>query len=70
MPGRPPSGTAHPGRRLVALSVLILVVFGALAFRVAQLQVLGGDRYNRLALQQTVHTVPLPAQRGREREFC
>lgn len=55
---------AHPARRLVALSVLILVVFGALALRVTQLQLLSGDRYKKLALLQTVHTIPLPAQRG------
>jgi len=44
--------------------VLILVVFGALAVRVAQLQVFSGNRYKNLALRQTTHTVPLPAQRG------
>jgi cell division protein FtsI (penicillin-binding protein 3) len=62
---RPPRATAaHPARRLVALSVLILVVFGALALRVTQLQVLSGDHYKKLSLEQTVHTIPLPAQRG------
>ncbi len=61
---RPVPVPAHPGRRLVACSVLILVVFGALAVRVAQLQVLSGNRYKDLALRQTTHTVPLPAQRG------
>jgi cell division protein FtsI (penicillin-binding protein 3) len=55
---------AHPGRRLVACSVLVLLVFSAFAVRVAQLQVFSGDRYKRLAMQQTVHTVPIPAQRG------
>ena len=44
--------------------MLILVVFGALAVRVAQLQVFSGNRYKNLALRQTTHTVPLPAQRG------
>ena len=44
--------------------MLILLVFGALAFRVTQLQLLSGDRYKKLSLLQTVHTVPLPAQRG------
>jgi cell division protein FtsI (penicillin-binding protein 3) len=58
------TAAAHPGRRLVACSVLILVVFAALAVRVTQLQVFSGDRYKRLALEQTMHTVPLPAQRG------
>jgi cell division protein FtsI (penicillin-binding protein 3) len=45
-------------------SVLVLIVFSALAFRVAQLQVLNGNRYRLASLRQTVHTVPLPAQRG------
>ena len=40
---------AHPGRRLVACSVLVLLVFSAFAVRVAQLQVFSGDRYKRLA---------------------
>jgi cell division protein FtsI (penicillin-binding protein 3) len=39
-------------------------VFGALGFRVAQLQVLSGNRYRLASLRQTVHTVPLQAQRG------
>jgi cell division protein FtsI (penicillin-binding protein 3) len=48
----------------VACSVLVLLVFSAFAVRVAQLQVFSGDRYKRLALEQTMHTVPIPAQRG------
>jgi cell division protein FtsI (penicillin-binding protein 3) len=44
--------------------VLILVVFSALAVRVAQLQVFSGDHFKNLALRQTTHAVPLPAQRG------
>jgi cell division protein FtsI (penicillin-binding protein 3) len=44
--------------------VLILIVFSALAVRVAQLQVFSGNRYRTLAVRQTTHTVPLPAQRG------
>ncbi len=42
----------------------MLLVFGALAFRVAQLQVFSGDRYRLKSLSQTVHTIPLTAQRG------
>ena len=45
-------------------SLLVVIVFGALAFRVAQLQVLSGNRYRQMSLQQTQKIVPLPAQRG------
>jgi len=45
-------------------SLLVVLVFGALAFRVAQLQVLSGNRYRQMSLQQTQKVVPLPAQRG------
>ena len=48
----------------MACSVLVLLVFSAFAVRIAQLQVFSGDRYKRLALEQTMHTVPIPAQRG------
>jgi len=44
--------------------VLVVVVFGALAVRVTQLQVFSGNRYRLASLEQTVHTVSLPAQRG------
>ena len=44
--------------------MLVVVVFGALAFRVTQLQVLSGDRYKRMSLNQTLKRLPLPAQRG------
>ncbi len=39
-------------------------MFGALAVRVTQLQVLSGDRYKSLALAQRLRTIPLPADRG------
>jgi hypothetical protein len=45
-------------------SLLVVIVFGALAFRVTQLQVLSGNRYREMSLHQTQQTVPLPAQRG------
>jgi cell division protein FtsI (penicillin-binding protein 3) len=44
--------------------MLVIIVFGALAFRVAQLQVLSGNRFRQMSLRQTQKTVPLPAQRG------
>ena len=45
-------------------SLLVVVVFGALAFRVTQLQVLSGDRYRECRSGRRSTTVPLPAQRG------
>ena len=45
-------------------SILVVLVFGALAFRVTQLQVLSGNRYKEMSLRQTLRTVSLPAQRG------
>jgi cell division protein FtsI (penicillin-binding protein 3) len=44
--------------------VLIFVVFTALALRVTQLQVLSGDDYHAMALEQRLRTIPLPAERG------
>ncbi len=55
---------ANPARRLAFCSLLVVVVFGALAFRVTQLQVLSGNRYKEMSLRQTQQTVPLTAQRG------
>jgi len=45
-------------------SIVVIIVFAALAFRVAQLQVLSGNRFREMSLRQTQKTVPLPAQRG------
>jgi cell division protein FtsI (penicillin-binding protein 3) len=55
---------ANPARRLAVCSLLVVIVFGALAVRVTQLQVLSGNRYRQMSLHQTQKTVPLPAQRG------
>jgi cell division protein FtsI (penicillin-binding protein 3) len=55
---------ANPARRLAVCSLLVVIVFGALAVRVTQLQVLSGGRFRRMSLDQTQQTVPLPAQRG------
>ena len=43
-----------PARRLALCSVLVIVVFGALAVRVTQLQVLSGNRYKLMSLEQTL----------------
>jgi len=42
----------------------VLVVFGALAYRVADLQLLNSDRYKAMALDQRLRTIPLAAARG------
>lgn len=45
-------------------TILVVLVFGALAFRVTQLQALSGDRYRNLALDQRLREIPLVAERG------
>ena len=55
---------AHPARRLAVCGLLVIVVFGALAVRVTQLQVLSGDRYRLASLKQTLQRIDVPAQRG------
>jgi cell division protein FtsI/penicillin-binding protein 2 len=45
-------------------SAIVVVLFGALAARVATLQLMSGDRYSKLALAQSLRTIPLDAQRG------
>ena len=42
----------------------MVVVFGLLAARVAQLQIFSGDKYQRLAVEQALRTIPLSAERG------
>ena len=42
----------------------MLVVFGALAIRVTQLQVLSGNRYKLMSLHQTQHELTVQPQRG------
>ena len=44
---------------------LVVIVFGALAVRVTQLQVLSGDHYEAMALEQRLRTIPL-ARRARQ----
>jgi cell division protein FtsI (penicillin-binding protein 3) len=45
-------------------SAIVVLVFAALAARVATLQLMSGDRYTKLALAQSLRTIPLDAQRG------
>jgi cell division protein FtsI (penicillin-binding protein 3) len=42
----------------------VIVVFGVLAVRVANLQLMSGNRYERLAVAQSLRTIPLSAARG------
>ena len=42
----------------------MIVVFGALAVRVTQLQVLSGNRYKLMSLKQTQSTLTVLPQRG------
>jgi len=58
------TGSGSPARRLGLCSAVIVVAFAALAVRVAQLQMFSGDKYQQLALAQTLRTVPLAAERG------
>ena len=60
---RAPAPPAPP-RRLGICSALIVVAFIALAARVGQLQLVSGAKYDRLAVEQTLRTVPLAAERG------
>jgi cell division protein FtsI (penicillin-binding protein 3) len=43
---------------------MVILVFGLLAARLAQLQLMSGDRYTRLAVAQTLHSIPISAERG------
>jgi cell division protein FtsI (penicillin-binding protein 3) len=51
-------------RRLGLCSAIVIVAFSVLAARVGQLQLMSGGRYERLALEQRLRTIPLPAERG------
>jgi cell division protein FtsI (penicillin-binding protein 3) len=51
-------------RRLGLCTLAVVILVGALAFRVAQLLVLSGDRYRTMALDQRLRTIPEPAARG------
>jgi cell division protein FtsI (penicillin-binding protein 3) len=53
-----------PRKRLGACTILVVVVFGLLAARIGQLQLMSGDKYKRLAVAATVRKVPLSAERG------
>jgi cell division protein FtsI/penicillin-binding protein 2 len=54
----------HPARRIAICSGLVIVVFSVLTARVAQLQLMSGDHYQRIATEQALHTIPIAAERG------
>ncbi len=45
-------------------SVIVVLAFGALTLRVAQLQLMSGHKYQQAALDQALRTIPLSAERG------
>lgn len=47
-----------------ALVLLVLVSFGAISWRLVEIQAFSGDRFSRMALDQRLATIPLPAERG------
>ncbi len=51
-------------RRLGFCTIVVVIVFGVLAARVVQLQVMSGDRFHAMALDQRLRTVPIAAARG------
>jgi penicillin-binding protein 2 len=51
-------------RRLAAFAVLVVVVSSVLVWRLADLQLVQGPSFARLALVNRVHRVPLVAERG------
>jgi len=51
-------------RRLVALALTAITVIGVLSWRLADLQVLQGARFNSLAEVNRVHRIPIVAERG------
>ena len=59
----PVRGSCSP-RRLKAALVLVLACFCAMGGRLVVLQVVEGDSYDRLALNQRERAVPFPARRG------
>ncbi len=50
--------------RLALMMVLVVVAFAMIGYRLVQLQVVGSDRFQELALAQRLDTVPIDAERG------
>jgi cell division protein FtsI (penicillin-binding protein 3) len=51
-------------RRIAVCSALLLIMFGVLAVRVAQLQLMSGNYYERQGAEQALHTLPVHSERG------
>lgn len=55
---------ARWSRRLVAVALLAVTIVGVLTWRLADLQILQGARFNSLAEVNRVHRIPVVAERG------
>lgn len=51
-------------RRLRALILLVLLSFTGISWRLVEIQAFSGERFSRMALDQRLATLPLPAERG------
>ncbi len=58
------ASAGRPPQRLAWCTVIVCLVFGVFAVRVGQLQLASGGRYERMAIQQALHTIPISADRG------
>lgn len=54
----------HPRRRLLAILTVFCLLFGSVVVRLAQLQIVGGERYVALGDSQRIRPVELAAARG------
>jgi cell division protein FtsI (penicillin-binding protein 3) len=61
---RKPVRPARSGRRLVAVLIAVVVLFVGIVARLFDLQAVSSKKYATLGLEQRVHTVSLPAERG------
>ncbi len=52
-------------RRLGLFSLLVLLFFGLALFRLADLQLLNGEKYLRFSRMNTLREIPIPAPRGK-----
>ncbi len=60
----PTPRSLSPSRRLGLCSTIMVMVFGVLAFRVAHLQLMSGSYYEHQGVEQALHRIPVPAERG------
>ncbi len=62
--GPPLRRAGRPRRRLIATLIVLTLLFALVVGRLAQLQIVAGDRFVELGESQRVRPVELPAQRG------